>query len=59
MDISDSQLESELVNSDIPVLLDFWAPWCGPCKILAPKLDQFADHYGDKIKVCKIKIEYN
>lgn len=53
IDISDSQFESEVVNSDIPVLLDFWAPWCGPCKMLAPILDQVTEHYGDKIKVCK------
>ncbi|MDE4980520.1 thioredoxin, partial [Francisella tularensis subsp. holarctica] len=40
-----------------PVLLDFWSPWCGHCKILAPILDQVAAHYGDKIKVCKINID--
>lgn len=40
-------------------MLDFWAPWCGPCKMLAPILDQVTEHYGDKIKVCKINIDDN
>ena len=59
IDISDSQFENEVVNSDIPVLLDFWAPWCGPCKMLAPILDQVSEYYDDKIKVCKINIDDN
>lgn len=59
IDISDSQFENEVVNNDIPVLLDFWAPWCCPCKMLAPILDQVAEHYDDKIKVCKINIDDN
>lgn len=60
IDISDdNQFENEVLNNDIPVLLDFWAPWCGPCKILAPILDQVSEHYDNKIKVCKINIDDN
>lgn len=59
IDISDRQFQAEVVNSDTPVVLDFWAPWCGPCKMISPILEQIAEHYGDKIKICKINIDDN
>ncbi|MDY6828171.1 MAG: thioredoxin TrxA [Pseudomonadota bacterium] len=57
--VTDSTFETEVLKSDVPVLLDYWAPWCGPCKMIAPVLDEIADEYADKLKVCKINIDDN
>ncbi len=57
--VSDSDFETEVLNCDGPVLVDFWAEWCGPCKMIAPVLDQLADDYGDQVKVVKMDVESN
>ncbi len=49
--------EQEVVHSDKPVLVDFWAVWCGPCRMLAPTIDKIADSYSDKVKVAKVNTE--
>lgn len=57
--ISDSSFEQDVLKADGPVLVDFWAEWCGPCKMIAPVLDELADEYSGKLKVCKLNIDAN
>ena len=52
--ITDDSFDAEVLQSDIPVLVDFWAPWCGPCRMLAPTIDEIAEEYDGKAKVGKL-----
>ena len=57
--LTDDTFEEQVVNADGPVLVDYWADWCGPCKMIAPILDEVATEYGDKVKVAKLNIDEN
>jgi len=57
--LTDDTFEAEVVNADGPVLVDYWADWCGPCKMIAPILDEVASEYGSKVKVAKLNIDEN
>lgn len=57
--ITDENFESEVINSDQPVLVDFWATWCGPCKIIAPIIEELADEFDGKAKVAKVDVDHN
>ena len=57
--LTDDSFEAEVVNAEGPVLVDYWADWCGPCKMIAPFLDEIAEEYKDKIKIAKLNIDEN
>jgi thioredoxin 1 len=55
--ITDSNFKTEVLQSPVPVLIDFWAPWCGPCKMVSPMVDQIADEYSGQLKVGKVNVD--
>lgn len=57
--VTDDSFEQEVLSADTPVLVDYWAEWCGPCKMIAPVLDELADEYDGKLKVAKLNIDEN
>jgi thioredoxin 1 len=57
--ITDASFEQDVIKSDTPVMVDFWAEWCGPCKMIAPVLDELADDYAGRLKICKLNVDSN
>lgn len=58
-EINDTNFQKEVIESSIPVLVDFWAPWCGPCRMLSPTIDQLATEYAGKVKIVKLNTDEN
>ena len=56
-ELNDAAFDDIVHNSTVPVLVDFWAPWCGPCKMMAPIIEELADEYTDKAKICKLNTD--
>ncbi len=59
IEITDANFQNEVMNSDTPVLIDFWAVWCGPCKMIAPVVEEIAKEYDGKLKVGKVDVDNN
>ena len=57
--VSDDTFDSEVLKASVPVLIDFWAPWCGPCRAIAPIVDQLATEYAGKLKIVKMNVDDN
>jgi len=57
IEVNDSNFKSEVTDSEMPVLVDFWAPWCGPCKMIAPVLEELAKEYDGRVKVVKLNVD--
>jgi len=55
--VNDANFKQEVLDSDVPVLVDFWATWCGPCKMIAPTVSEIAKEYKGKLKVCKVNVD--
>jgi len=58
-DVTDLTFEAEVLRSDVPVVVDFWAPWCGPCRLVSPVLDELSEEYAGRVKIVKVNADEN
>ncbi|UCD54506.1 MAG: thioredoxin [Dehalococcoidia bacterium] len=59
VDVSDQNFDNEVIKSTLPVLVDLWAPWCSPCRMLAPVIEKLAEKYSGKVKFCRVNVDDN
>ncbi|MFW6324383.1 MAG: thioredoxin [Desulfovibrionales bacterium] len=59
MQVTDSNFDSEVLKCDLPVLVDFWAPWCGPCRAIAPVIEELTQEYAGRVKIAKMNVDEN
>ena len=59
VDVSDQTFDNEVLKSTLPVLVDMWAPWCGPCRMVAPVIEKLAEKYNGKVKFCRLSVDEN
>lgn len=59
LEINDRNFEQEVLKSDLPVVVDFWAPWCGPCRMVGPTVDKLSEEYQGRLKFCKLNVDEN
>ena len=58
-ELNKDNFEKEVMEANVPVLIDFWASWCGPCRMMSPVIDKISEEMGDKLKVCKVNVDEN